>query len=163
MNFREPRDEEPVELSLVSLVDVVFTLLLFFVLTTTFRDRADITLTLPRADSAVEAEARDDIEITVDAEGRYYIQGQALVNAAPETLKRALAEAVGERTEPLVVVAADGATPHQAVVTAMDVARQLGIGRLTIATSPAAAPVSEPPAGVAPPAAEPAAGDAPAP
>lgn len=143
MNLRDPRVEEPVELNLVSLVDVVFTLLLFFVLTTTFQNRADITLDLPRADSGTPPQSSDNIDITVDARGRYYVQGQALVNERQETLERALQEAIRGVERPLVVISADAQSPHQAVVTAMDAARRSGIARLTIATSPQQRPAGQ--------------------
>lgn len=138
MNLREPRAEEPLELNLVSLVDIVFTMLLFFVLTTTFDRRADIALELPEAESAEVSERRDHIEITIDPDGRFYVQGQALVESSLDSLRRALGEAVegGAPSEaPRVVITADGTSPHQAVVTAMDATRQLGINRVTIATS----------------------------
>lgn len=146
MNLREKRLEQPVELNLISLVDVMFTLLLFFVLTTTFDHRADIVLKLPTAGSARPAEERGDVDITIDAEGNFFVAGRPLVNAQLETLQQAVRTAAQSVKEPNIIISADARTPHQSVVTAMDAARRLGFYRVTIATSAerSGAPVDAP-------------------
>ena len=73
--------------------------------------------------------------MSIDAQGRYYVAGRELVNTQVETLKRGLLEAATGRTAPPVVLSADARTPHQAVITALDAARQAGLNRLTFATA----------------------------
>lgn len=137
MNLRRTRHDEP-ELSLIPLVDILFVVLIFFIVTTTFNRDAGITLTLPEASAGAEAKQDMTLGIVIDAEGRYYINQQQVVNTSPETLKRALQQASAEHKDAPVVISADAKTPHQAVITAMDVARQLGFVHFTLATqSPA--------------------------
>jgi biopolymer transport protein ExbD len=75
------------------------------------------------------------LEIAIDAEGRYYVNGQDVVNTQLETLKQAMQAAVGNADQPKVILSADRKTPHEAVVRAMDAAGQLGYVHLTIATA----------------------------
>lgn len=133
MNLRRTRHEEP-ELSLIPLVDILFVVLIFFIVTTTFNRDAGITLTLPEASAGAEAKQDVTLGIVIDAEGRYYINQQQVVNTSPETLKRALQQVAAEHQDAPVVISADAKTPHQAVITAMDVARQLGFVHITLAT-----------------------------
>jgi biopolymer transport protein ExbD len=138
MNLRTPRKEEP-ELNLIPLIDVVFMLLIFFMVTTTFTRDSGLQIELPTADAEQTEAKPDTIEITIDAEGRYYVNQQALVNTHLDTLKRAIEQTAGERRDTPLVISADARTPHQAVVSAMDAAAQLGFVRITFATRQAEA------------------------
>lgn len=133
MNLRRTSREEP-ELNLIPLIDVVFMLLIFFMVTTTFNRDAGIKLTLPEASAEADTLQEQKLEILIDAEGNYYIDQQRVVNTAPETLKRALQKSLAEGRDVPVIISADAKTPHQAVVTVMDVARQLGLVNFTLAT-----------------------------
>ncbi|KAF0193161.1 MAG: ExbD/TolR family protein [Gammaproteobacteria bacterium] len=133
MNFRSSRSEEP-DVNLTPLIDVVFLLLIFFMVSTTFKRESQLNIDLPRA-SAQPVETGDrPLEITIDAEGRIFVNQQGLVNNQLATLMKAMQQAVGERTDIPLIISADGKTPHQAVVTAMDAARKLGITHLSLAT-----------------------------
>ncbi len=132
MNFRPRRREGP-EVNITPLIDVVFLLLIFFMVSTTFRHQFEIALDLPRASSETAA-GPALVELTIDAEGHYYLDGQRLVNDRRETLQRALARLAEADRETPLVIAADAATPHQAVITALDAARRAGLTRLTFAT-----------------------------
>ncbi len=131
MRLRTREREEP-GINLTPLIDVVFLLVIFFMVSTTFQRETRLDIELPEA-SAERAEERRTLDIMVDAQGRYFIDGQELVNRDLATLKRALQEAIGAGERP-VVLRADARTPHEAVVRAMDAAGQLGISRLSIAT-----------------------------
>ncbi len=132
MNFRPRRRESP-EVNITPLIDVVFLLLIFFMVSTSFRHQFEISLDLPRATSE-ESGTPSPLELLIDADGHYYLDGRRLVNDRRETLERALEKvAEGDRETPLVI-AADAKTPHQAVITAMDAARRAGLTRLTFAT-----------------------------
>lgn len=116
------------------LIDVVFLLLIFFMVSTTFSRTSEIQIELPEA---TETEVhRDDkpIEIAIDVEGRYHINGKRLLNTSIKTLKQSLLAVTKDIKEPALVINADANTPHQSVIRAMDAARQLGIMRLTFAT-----------------------------
>jgi len=136
MNLRGPRREEP-DVNLTPLIDVVFLLLIFFMVSTTFTREAELTIDLPEASAKAVPKKEQVLEITINAQGEYFVNQQRVVNTSAETLKRALKQAVGARKDPPLVISADGKAPHQSVITAMDAARQLGIVRLTFATTPA--------------------------
>lgn len=134
MKFRPGRSDETPEIVLVSLIDVVLSLVIFFMVTTSFNRLAPLEINLPESSAERRERPDESLELAIDAEGRYYVAGKELVNTRAETLRRALSEAAGQRSSPPVVISADGRTPHQSVVTALDVARQLGFNRVTFAT-----------------------------
>lgn len=136
MNFRRTKKDEPA-LELVPLIDVVLLLIIFFVTTTTFNRDSGITINLPKASVEQEKDKKPDapIEVTIDKNGRYFVDHREVVNVQLETLKEAIRRTVGNRKNVMLIIGADAKTPHQSVVTAMDAARQLGIVRLSIATT----------------------------
>jgi biopolymer transport protein ExbD len=134
MNF-QPAEEENVELNITPLIDVVFLLLIFFMVSTSFIRQSEISLTLPQASEEQPAQDLDIIEIAVDDAGRFYVNGQALINAQVATLKSAIADAAEELTgDPSIVISSDARADVQAVISVMDAARQLGFVRITFAT-----------------------------
>jgi len=131
---RKPR--ENVEINLASLLDVVFILLLFFVVATTFTRETQLKVDLPEAVSGTPPESSETkrLEVVIDADGSYSLNGQALITSDLENLMRALQkESGGDNSLPLTI-SADDQTPHQAVITAMDAAGELGFSRLRITT-----------------------------
>lgn len=138
MNFKR-QSKAQLEINLAPLIDVVFLLLIFFMVTTTFTKESRLTVDLPEADGVATEEAAQQLEILISADGQYAINGRALVNSSRETLKAALHKVSdGDTSRPLVITA-DANTPHQAVVTAMDVAGQLQFVHLSITTQQAVA------------------------
>ena len=134
MNIRHRRDETP-EINLTSLIDVVLLLIIFFILATTFEKNSELAIELPEASvEPVPPSEKQAIEVAIDAEGRFYIEGRQLVNTQPATLRQALSAAAAGRQSPSLILSADAHTPHQAVVAVMDAARRLGIVKLTFAT-----------------------------
>jgi biopolymer transport protein ExbD len=124
------------EINLIPLIDVLFCLILFLVLTTSFNQRAALQLQLPQAQAGVLPDARPPLIVIVDVEGRYFVGNAEVARKDVGSLKAAIAQAAGaDRTRP-VVLRADGRTPHQSVITAMDAFGQLGFTRLQIATTP---------------------------
>lgn len=134
MNFRKPRREEQ-EINLTPLIDVVFLLLIFFMVTTTFKNHAALKVDLPEASAQGSAETQQPLELVIDREGGFHLGEQALIKADRESLLRVLLQRKREEEIPLLIIRADAQTPHQAVVTAMDVARELEIERVRIATT----------------------------
>lgn len=136
MKFRRNRQRENVDINLASLIDVVFVLLLFFVVTTTFTRENQLRVELPESASASPAPAGQErlVEITISAEGVYSVNNNLLPRSDLATLTEAVQRASdGDNTLPLLI-SADGKTPHQAVVTAMDAAGKLGFSQLRMTT-----------------------------
>jgi biopolymer transport protein ExbD len=133
MRLRQRRREEP-EINLIPLIDVMLFLLIFFVVTTTFTRNSGITLNLPEAAPRPVEETEAPIEIVVDAQGRYYVNDQLVVNKQLETVKKALQLAAKNTEHPVLVISADANASHQAVVTALDAALQLGILQVSLTT-----------------------------
>lgn len=101
---------------------------------TTFNRTSEIQIDLPESSEHAVETKQQTIEITIDVEGQYYVNKSRLINTQGATLKRALSEAIADMDQPSVVLVADANSPYQAVVTAMDVAAQLGISRLSSVT-----------------------------
>lgn len=133
MNFRARRRDEP-EIMLIPLIDILLMLLIFFMLATTFKHAAEISINLPEASQNKLADKDVKmLDIAIDANGRFFIDRQEVVNTELDTVKRAMDKIVAGRKDLIVVISADAKTPHQAVITAMDAARQLGLVRITLA------------------------------
>ena len=129
------RTKEEPNVDMTSLIDVVFLLLLFFMVSTTFERQALMKVELPEA-SAVEdrAEIPEGLELVIDGEGRMYLNDQRLIDSEPRTIQAAMQQEAGENRDLPLILRADRQTPHHYVVTAMDVAAQLGFRNLSIAT-----------------------------
>ena len=141
MKFRRRRVRENIELNMVSLIDIVFVLLLFFVVTTTFTRETNLKVDLPEAVSGEQTTPSElkQMEILIDASGSYALNGQALLKNDLDGLMAALQkESAGDNSLPLTI-SADGKTPHQAVITAMDAAGKLGFSHLRLTTVEATA------------------------
>ncbi|HLS84250.1 MAG TPA: biopolymer transporter ExbD [Arenimonas sp.] len=131
--------DEP-EINLVSLIDVVFCLIIFLVVTTTFDHRAALKLVLPNAQQPATVEEVSPLVLVVDAEGRYYLGQDEVLKRDSASLKEAIARIAGPDRERPVVVRGDARAPVQALVTAMDALGQLGFTRIRIATTPEGKP-----------------------
>ncbi len=134
MNFAGRQGMEEPELNLTSLVDVVFSLIIFFVVTTTFDDRSALNIVLPTAEPSETIPVGEPLQVQINAEGRYFIAGNEVLQRDVESLKTAITQIAGDDRERSVILRADGRTPHQAVVTAMDALGSLGFSKLSIAT-----------------------------
>jgi biopolymer transport protein ExbD len=134
MKLQSRSREEP-EINVISLVDVLLVLVLFFMVSTSFLRDTEIRLQLPEATTEQPAETPDEsLEITITKTGSYLVNGRELVNSERRTLRTAIERLAGEKRDLPVFIRADADATHQSVVTAMDVAGQLGFVRLNIAT-----------------------------
>jgi biopolymer transport protein ExbD len=132
----QPSRQQPPDINLAPLIDVVFLLLIFFMVSTTFKHESEIKIELPRAgEKAAEEIERKLIDLTIDQEGRFYVNREAVVNTQLETLIRALGKAAGDKKDLPVLISADARTPHQAVMTAMDAASRSGLLHITFAAT----------------------------
>lgn len=137
MNFLAAQDADEIEFNLVPLIDVILTLLIFFMISTTFEQRALLKVELPEATETPSEAANQGLVVIIDAQGRYFVDQREVTRPDAMTLRAALEPYAGEDRERPVVVRADARTPHQSVVTALDVLGQLGFARIAIATVPA--------------------------
>jgi biopolymer transport protein ExbD len=134
------QDPDVPEINLIPLIDVLFCLILFLVLTTSFNQRAALKLQLPQAQAGVVPDAGTPLIVLVDVDGKFYIGNNEVLKTDVVSLKEAIVRVAGDDRSRPVILRADGRTPHQAVVTAMDALGQLGFVKLSIATAPETKP-----------------------
>lgn len=134
MNLRPGYKEESVEVNLTPLIDVVFLLLIFFMVSTTFDKHAKLKVSLPESSTKAVQQQGDPLVLSIDAKGNYFLNERQVVNQKLKTLKQAIQKTIGDNKDTTIVLRADANTPHQYVVRAMDAASQLGLTKLSIAT-----------------------------
>jgi biopolymer transport protein ExbD len=133
VNFKRQQREE-VTVNLTPLIDIVFLLLIFFMVSTTFTQESHLSIDLPEAAANDQRVPPASIEVVVSTAGDYSVNDQPLVNQQLETLKRAIFKGLdGRKTAPLIITADANAT-HASVVRAMDAAGQLGLINISITT-----------------------------
>ncbi|MDX9875650.1 MAG: biopolymer transporter ExbD [Spongiibacteraceae bacterium] len=133
MKFRRQK-AAPVDLNITPLIDMVFLLLIFFMVSTTFTKESRLGLDLPEANGEPASALAQQVEVIVSANGNYVVNERPLINNQLATLKAALQEvAAGDLSQPLVITA-DATAEHQAVVRAMDAAGQVGFVHLSLTT-----------------------------
>lgn len=134
MNLRPKKQEEP-DVNITPLIDVVFLMLIFFMVSTTFQKESAVKVDLPKASQQEEQETDEQfVEVTVNSAGEYFINRAKVLNRDPKTLKAAILKHAGSNNERPFIIRADAKAPHQSVVTVMDVAGQLGFTRISIPT-----------------------------
>lgn len=135
MKFRKDSESNNVDVNLTPLIDVVFLLLIFFMVSTTFDKQAQIQIKLPEAESSETVDKEPNvIEVGIDEKGHYFVNQEELLKSDPETLRQMLIKVAQGKTELPVIISADGKAPHQSVITVLDVASQLGMTQMTFAT-----------------------------
>jgi biopolymer transport protein ExbD len=136
MNLQPRRLPEEPNINLISLVDVVLLLVIFFALTTSFVRQSQLAVHLPEAGDAPQADAGAStlLEITVTSRGGFFVNGRALVDNRPDTLIAAIQRVMPEGEPREITISADARADHQDVVTAMDVVGRLGFTDVRIAT-----------------------------
>jgi biopolymer transport protein ExbD len=128
--------EDDVAIDLTALIDVVFTLIIFFVVTTSFNNRSALKITLPSSSASQVEAQKQPLMVLIDRNGNYYVGDSALVRNDLASLKEAIQQQAGNDRERTIVIQADAKTSHQSVITAMDAIGQLGFSKLSIATTP---------------------------
>ena len=119
-----------VQVPLTSLIDIVFMLLIYFLLTTNFLVDEGIKIKLPQA-KASAPQTEEVITVYVDQQGRAFLGNKEVSMAA---LFDGLKEMIGNKEDKLVVVRADRAIILNKAVKVMDVVKAAGAGRLCLAT-----------------------------
>jgi len=134
MNFSKSTSTEDLDVNLTPLIDVVFLLLIFFMVSTTFDKHAQLKLKLPEADGKVTQAAQKAIEIAIDNQGRYFVNQRALVDSQVTTIMQALKLTQKELKTEKVIISSDANVSFQQVITAMDAARRIGLTEINLAT-----------------------------
>jgi biopolymer transport protein ExbD len=134
MNFHHGKPEEDVSINLTPLIDVVFLLLIFFMVSTTFDTTSQLEIRLPEASENPAPEPPRKLNLLIDSKGRFFVNSRELTSNDSATLRAALERALDGRRMP-VVIQSDADSPVQSLVTAMDVVGQLGLKQVSIATT----------------------------
>ncbi len=137
MNFQRGREKEPLEINLVPLIDVLLVILIFLMITTTYSKYTELQIRLPTADAEKQPERPAEIAVLVNAQGHYVVNKHAVAFRSVEQLADELRRAGGSAREPVVVISADAAATHQAVVRVMEAARIAGLSQITFTTQSA--------------------------
>ena len=133
MNFR-PNREETTDINLTPLIDVVFLLLIFFMVSTTFQKSSEIQIDLPEASGKLADSKEFVVEISIDSLGRYFVNNRVLVDKKLSTLKAAITQTIAGKKDPRIVISSDKNSTYQSVVTAMDAVNQLGLNKFSLST-----------------------------
>jgi biopolymer transport protein ExbD len=136
MRFETSNNDDEVELNLTALIDVIFTLIIFFVVTTSFNNRSALKITLPSSQASRVEQQTKPLVILIDKSGNYFVGETALVRSDFNSLKEAIGKQAGADKERTIIIQADAKTSHQSVITAMDAVGQSGFSRISIATAP---------------------------
>lgn len=129
MQFKTRRRQDPL-IEIAPLIDVVFLLLLFFMVTTQFISMPGLKITLPGVKPGSTVTATGKVEVHVTAAGDIYIAG----NLVPENdLPAAIKKSVPDPESAVVVLMADENTPHGRIVSIMDVIRRHGLKKVVLA------------------------------
>lgn len=131
----KPRQREEPEINLVSLIDVVLMIVIFFMVSSTFIDEGRVRIRLPQANAVPVAKSTSEpLVIAVTQQNGYRVNEKELINSSAETLRAALVKETGTNRSLRVTIRADARATHQAVITAMDVLGRLGFAEINIAT-----------------------------
>ena len=134
MRFRpRPYREEP-EINFIPLIDVLLVILIFLMVTTTYSRFAELQINLPTADASKAPERPEQIDVGVDAQGKYVVNRFPVAFQGPEAFSQELKRAAGNMKEPVIVISADANAPHQSVINIMEAARISGYGKITFTT-----------------------------
>jgi biopolymer transport protein ExbD len=139
MNFRKGQGREDPEINLIPFIDVLLVILIFLMVTTTYSRFTELQITLPTADAEKAQDKPNQIEIGIDAQGRYKINNQAVSFLDAATLANDLKQAASALesakggSDPVVIINADRATTHQSVIDVLEAARIAGLAKVTFA------------------------------
>ncbi|MCP4433398.1 MAG: biopolymer transporter ExbD [Gammaproteobacteria bacterium] len=134
MKFTQHNPEEEISINLTPLIDVVFLLLIFFMVSTTFDTTSQLKIKLPEASQKKIRKDNNKLDIVIDAKGRFFLNSREITSQKSDALKAAIQRAI-TGPDQSVVIQSDAASPVQSLVTAMDVVGRLGLTKVSIATT----------------------------
>lgn len=144
MNFRKGHGKDDPEINLIPFIDVLLVILIFLMVTTTYSRFTELQITLPTADAEKAQEKQAQIEIGIDAQGRYKINTEAVsfldtATLAADLKKAADALVAGKvGADPVIIINADRAATHQSVIDVLEAARIAGLAKVTFAAQASA-------------------------
>ena len=138
MNLRGTRTREDPEINFIPLIDVLLVILIFLMVTTTYQRISELQITLPEADADAAKQRPREINIGVDAQGRYVVDRAVFTFTTAAALADTLKRAAGDAKDPVVIINADAQATHQSVVRVMEAARLAGFVHITFATQSSA-------------------------
>jgi biopolymer transport protein ExbD len=134
MQFRFRSHREEPEINFIPLIDVLLVILIFLMVTTTYSRYAELQINLPTADAGKPPERVEQIDVAVDAQGKYLINKSPVAFQGPEAFSQELKRAARDMKEPVIIIGADANAPHQSVINIMEAARIAGYGKITFTT-----------------------------
>lgn len=134
MNFQRRRSRDEPEINLIPMIDVLLVILIFMMVTTSYSKYSELQINLPQAGGETTATQAKPINVAVDASEHYAVNNHGVIYTGIESLVVALKNAVGEQTDPTIVISADAKATHQSVINVMEAARRAGYGRITFTT-----------------------------
>ena len=134
MRFRPRAYREEPEINFIPLIDVLLVILIFLMVTTTYSRFPELQINLPTADASKAPERPEQIDVGVDAQGRYMVNKAPVAVPGTEGFSQELKRAAGNMKEPVIVISADATAPHQSVINVMEAARMAGYGKITFTT-----------------------------
>jgi biopolymer transport protein ExbD len=137
VNFQRGKEKEAPEINLVPLIDVMMVILIFLMISTTYSKFTELQINLPTADADKQLERANELSVLVNAQGQYIVNHTAADGSSVQQLAASLRQAAGAMKDPIVVISADAAATHQAVVRVMEAARMAGLSQITFTTQAA--------------------------
>ena len=134
MNLRGNRGRDDPEINFIPLIDVLLVILIFLMVTTTYQRIAELQITLPEASADPAKDRPKEINVGVDAQGRYVIDKTVFTFTTVQAMADMLRRVAGDAKDPVVIINADAQATHQSVVHVMEAARQAGLLHITFAT-----------------------------
>jgi len=134
MNLRGARVKDDPEINFIPLIDVLLVILIFLMVTTTYQRVAELQITLPEADADAVKQRPKEVNVGIDAQGRYVIDKNVFTFSTVGALGEMLRRAAGDAKDPVVIINADANATHQSVIHVMEAARQVGLVHITFAT-----------------------------
>jgi biopolymer transport protein ExbD len=134
VNFQRGKEKEPLEINLVPMIDVMLVILIFLMITTTYSKYTELQINLPTADSTRQLERPNEVTVVVSAQGQYVINRAAVSFRSIDQLAEELRRAAAPLKEPVIVISADAAATHQAVIRVMEASRLAGLAQITFTT-----------------------------
>jgi biopolymer transport protein ExbD len=134
VNLRGARVRDDPEINFIPLIDVLLVILIFLMVTTTYQRVAELQITLPEADAEAAKQRPKEVNVGIDAQGRYVIDKNVFTYTTIAALGDMLRKAAGDAKDPVVIINADANATHQSVIHVMEAARQVGLVHITFAT-----------------------------
>jgi len=134
VDFQRGKEKEPLEINLVPMIDVMLVILIFLMITTTYSKYTELQINLPTADSTKQLERSNEVTVVVSAQGQYVVNRSAVSFRSVDQLADELKRAAAALKEPVVVISADAAATHQAVIRVMEASRLAGLAQITFTT-----------------------------